>query len=250
MELYGDYHTHTVYSHGKGSIEDSVLRAAELGLREIAVTDHGFNHIAYGVRRRELPDMRRQIDELKIKYPSVKVYLGVEANILGRDGKTDVKPSDKPNLDIIVCGYHKFIRCGISAAFNYFLPNNLGLHGKKTMVANTDAYVAAMANNDIDILSHPGNFCVCDIKEVARACKLYKTYFELNGKRIFLTDRELEIAAAEDCEFIIDSDAHKPGSVGNVEATLDRIKRLGIPTAKIANYGRAPEFKRVVRRDN
>lgn len=247
MELFGDYHTHTVYSHGKGSIEDSVLRAAKLGLREIAITDHGFNHITYGVRRREIPNMRRQITELKVKYPSVKVYLGVEANIISRKGKIDVKPSDKPNLDIIVCGYHKLIWSGIGAAFNYFLPNNLGMHGKATRAANTDAYIAALANNDIDILSHPGNFCACDIKEVARACKQYKTYFELNGKRIYLTDRELEIAASEDCEFIIDSDAHKPKSVGDIESTLNRIKRIGIPLERIANYGRTPEFKRVVR---
>ena len=30
-----DYHTHTVFSHGKGSIEDNVLSARKLGLKEI-----------------------------------------------------------------------------------------------------------------------------------------------------------------------------------------------------------------------
>ena len=25
--FYGDYHTHTIYSHGKGSVEDNVLAA-------------------------------------------------------------------------------------------------------------------------------------------------------------------------------------------------------------------------------
>ena len=28
----GDYHTHTVYSHGKGSVFDNARRAKEIGL--------------------------------------------------------------------------------------------------------------------------------------------------------------------------------------------------------------------------
>lgn len=42
MEILGDYHTHTVFSHGHGSIEDNVKAAIKMGLKEIAITDHGF----------------------------------------------------------------------------------------------------------------------------------------------------------------------------------------------------------------
>ena len=35
-----DYHTHTVFSHGKGSIEDNVLSARKLGLKAVAISDH------------------------------------------------------------------------------------------------------------------------------------------------------------------------------------------------------------------
>ncbi|HOR86487.1 MAG TPA: PHP domain-containing protein, partial [Bacillota bacterium] len=50
MKLYADYHTHTIYSHGTGSIMDNVTAAKNKGLTEIAVTDHGIRHFAYGVR--------------------------------------------------------------------------------------------------------------------------------------------------------------------------------------------------------
>ena len=45
-----DHHTHTIYSHGKGSIEDNVRVAAARGLKSVAVTDHGPGHLTYGLK--------------------------------------------------------------------------------------------------------------------------------------------------------------------------------------------------------
>ena len=36
MLLTGDYHTHTIYSHGSGTVLDNALAAKEKGLKEIA----------------------------------------------------------------------------------------------------------------------------------------------------------------------------------------------------------------------
>ncbi len=64
MILYGDYHTHTIYSrhnHGKGTVLQNATVAAEKGLKQIAITDHGFNHKLYGVRRKDIPQVREDI---------------------------------------------------------------------------------------------------------------------------------------------------------------------------------------------
>ncbi len=250
MALMGDYHTHTVYSHGKGSIEHNVLCAIRRGLKEVAITDHGFNHVTYGVRRRKIGRMRAELTMLAVKYPQVRALLGVEANILDTRGHIDVRESDKPCLDIIVCGYHKFVATSSFAApLTYFLPNNLGASSAKVRVRNTEAYIKALEHNEIDILSHPGNFCKCDIREVARACKHFGTYFELNGKRILISDDELAAAAEEGCAFILDSDAHRPRDVGDVRTALATAERVGIPKESIANYNRLPTFKRMRRED-
>ena len=45
-----DHHTHTVYSHGKGSIEDNVKVALSKGLKSVAITDHGPGHLTYGLK--------------------------------------------------------------------------------------------------------------------------------------------------------------------------------------------------------
>ena len=50
-----DYHTHTTFSHGKGSIEDNVKEAVKKGLKAIAITDHGPGHMTYGIKREDVP---------------------------------------------------------------------------------------------------------------------------------------------------------------------------------------------------
>ena len=39
MRIIEDLHTHTYYSHGKNGPRDNVLRALELGLEAVAVSD-------------------------------------------------------------------------------------------------------------------------------------------------------------------------------------------------------------------
>ena len=58
MNITVDYHTHTTYSHGKGSILDNALSAKERGLSEIAITDHGYGHHAFGIKQKKLPEMK------------------------------------------------------------------------------------------------------------------------------------------------------------------------------------------------
>ena len=65
MILTGDYHTHTPYSHGKNTVLENTMAAKKLGLKEIAITDHGFNHLLFGLKRKRLPDLRAEIEEAK-----------------------------------------------------------------------------------------------------------------------------------------------------------------------------------------
>ena len=96
MILFGDYHTHTKYSghgHGKGTILENASVAADKGLKQIAITDHGFNHKIYGVKRGDIAQVKEDIlnakevtgvDILLGEYKSMKrAYLILE-EILGR----------------------------------------------------------------------------------------------------------------------------------------------------------------------
>jgi len=61
MAFFGDYHTHTKFSHGKGSVEDNVRAAVAKGLKEVAITDHGFKHMTYNVRRIDWPLVEKEV---------------------------------------------------------------------------------------------------------------------------------------------------------------------------------------------
>ena len=54
MILTADYHTHTPYSHGKNTVMENVAKAKEEGLKQLAISDHGFSHVVYGLRRGKL----------------------------------------------------------------------------------------------------------------------------------------------------------------------------------------------------
>ena len=253
MAILGDYHTHTVFSHGKGTIEENVLAAIELGLKEIAITDHGFAHVTYHVRRYDWPYIKAEAARMRKKYPMIRIYLGLETNLLDTKGRIDLKDEDIEELDIVICGYHKYVRSGSLKEFWRFkAPNFIGdLTGKssvKTMVRNTDAYLKMLENYDIDIISHPNYGIDTDVVEIAKAAKAFGTYMELNGKRVSMTIEELQKVAATGANFIVDSDAHSPSRVGEISVPLSFIEKAGIPPAQLANWDKLPVFRSRLRK--
>lgn len=244
----GDYHTHTTFSHGTGSIEDNVLRARELSLKEIAITDHGFGHVAYGVRRSRFSVMRREVDRLSAKYPDIKILLGLECNFISLDGDTDLREGEDKLLDIIVCGFHKFAwPKNLAQTFAFEIPNlwysATGKASAKEIVRNTDAYIKLVEKNKIDVISHINYAIKSDAVEVARACRQYGTKIELNGKRVNLTDKEIEKMVEEETDFIVDSDAHSPAAVGRFNVPQSYVDRLHIPAERIVNMDKIPVFR-------
>ena len=82
MKILADYHTHTLYSHGKGTIEDNVKVAISKGIKTIGISDHSYKHIAYGVKKKDILKMREEVDYLNDKYTDINILLGMECNIL------------------------------------------------------------------------------------------------------------------------------------------------------------------------
>ena len=249
MNLNADYHTHTVFSHGKGDVIDNARAAAEKGLKELGIADHGFAHPAFGLRKRKLPELKKRIENAK-KETGVNVLLGIESNIIGTDGTTDLKPELYDDFDIFLAGVHKFVKYKFGTAFSLFLPNLFNSAVKKRDVPkslirrNTQTYINVIKNNPVDVITHLNFCCFADAAEVAKAAADYGTYIELNSKKVHLSDDELYEVLKTDVKFVINSDAHSPSRVGEISLVEKMLERTGFPTERIANIdGRLPEFR-------
>ena len=249
MKITLDLHTHTTYSHGKGSILENAISAKEKGVVGIAITDHGFSHPAFGMRRRKLDKMRNEC-KIAEEQTGVKVLLGIESNIRGKDGTIDAAPTDYANLDVILAGVHKFILYKSVGDFNRLLLKNMWHDKFKTKASdklikyNTECYINAVKNNPIDVLTHVGYGCACDAVEVAKVCADYGTLFEISTKKNPLTDEEWRGVIETGVNFALDSDAHSVERIGDTTLFEDLLKRVDFPIDRIMNVdGKTPTLR-------
>ena len=216
MIIYGDYHTHTTYSHGKGSILDNAMVARAKGLKEIAITDHGFTHKTFGVKRDQIENIIADIDKAK-QATGVNVLLGIEENFTSLDGKIGILGRDLDFLKVVSVGYHKMAKANTFKDFTgLFLPNNLKWYTKRQIEKNTICVLKAIETQPIHIITHLGVGMPVNVEEVAKMAKEKNVLIELNGKRISFTAGDIDALTKHDTKFILNSDAHRPEKVGDV----------------------------------
>ena len=249
MILTGDYHTHTPYSHGKNTVAENVEEAKALGLKQIGIADHGFSHVAFGLRRHQVATYRAECEEAAKQF-GLDVLVGIEANIRGMEGKADLTEKDYENFDIYLCGKHVFVCYDTMTDMmiyggGNFTADKFGNPSKKLIEYNTKAYINTIKNNPVDAITHLNYMCPADALEVAKCAADYGTYIELNSKKTHLTDEELnEIIAKTDARFIINSDAHSRDRVGDKRLVEEQLSRLKFPMERIDNIdGRLPVFR-------
>ena len=253
MLLTGDYHTHTIYSHGggvrhgKGTVLQNVQRAKELGLKEIAITDHGFEQMAWGLKRKEFPQL---IEDCRAAATGLNVYVGMEANLCDENGRTDMLETDYAQFDVFLMGIHRFVKFStFRDLWNLLIRNSIHMvfknHVPQSLIRfNTTALIKSIEKNPIDIITHLNFQSFCDVVEVAKAARDCGTYIELNSKKVHMTDEELARVCDTGVRFVIDSDAHSPERVGDTKLVEDMLSRVDIPRERIDNIdGRLPHFR-------
>ena len=233
----GDYHTHTKYSDGKGSVWENAFAAREKGLKEVAITDHGFNIPTMNFRKylAAKDDCKAAEDGL-----GIRVISGIEANIISLDGAIDVTEQELSSIDFLTVGFHKFaLFKGLEDFFKMYAVtyfNELIKTSEKAKDRNTRALIAAIERYPVKVLTHVNHSLKVHVSEVVATCAKRDVLVELNAKHLSDIDGHWQELVESDAKFILNSDAHTPADVGALEEAFSIAVSQGIAPDRIVNY--------------
>ncbi|MFN2389447.1 MAG: PHP domain-containing protein [Actinomycetota bacterium] len=232
-ELRGDLQMHSLYSDGTCTIAEMAEHCIGLGYSYLAITDHSQGlKIAGGMDEdalaRQADEVRALNEELEGRF---EVLHSLEMN-LSPAGEGDMEPSALAGLDLVLGSFHSQLR---------------------TKDDQTDRYLAALANPDIQVLGHPRgrqwNFrlgLTADWPRVFAAAHAADKAVEIDAhpNRQDLNVELLQIARDAGTRISIGTDAHYPFELLFIDLGLAAALEAGIPRDRILNLMPADELKR------
>ncbi|GAB4263031.1 PHP domain-containing protein [Thermincola ferriacetica] len=241
MEFFADYHTHTVYSDGGGTIEENARAAKEKGLEVLGITDHGPANIGVGVKNADTYlEIKEEIEAVRLKIPELKILCGAEANITGLDGAIDIPDNIVKKLDFLIVGLHPFVWGKSPADFlsivagNQLAPVSQSIR-KKVKVNNTKALIECIHKHKVFCISHPGLKMPVDIEELSRHCAARDTALEINTGHKYNKHDLVVKALPAGVNFVVNSDAHFPDTVGRLLDGRLVLDRFNVPVDRVTN---------------
>ncbi len=240
--VVADYHTHTRYSHGRGTVLENAEAAASRGLDAIAIADHGPRSVPWvGVSSpRAYDDIRRDARAAR-RETGVDVLTAAECDVVTAAGDLDLAPRDLAKLDLVLAGLHlMIIPPTLRDTTTFILPNVAPWRWSRRVrarsrVANTKALVEAVNRYKVAFVTHPGLHLPVDTPELARACAKRGTRLEISSAHRETDEAYVRAAAHEGADFVLSSDAHRPERVGDLEAALRVARRAGLEPERVWN---------------
>ncbi len=105
-DVQGVFHTHTTRSDGKADLDSMVRRARDLGYRYIGISDHSQSAFyARGLKEDDLKSQEKEIRQVQERYPEIRVFWGVESDIL-QDGSLDYPDRVLKKFDFVIASIH------------------------------------------------------------------------------------------------------------------------------------------------
>ena len=124
--LLSNFHTHTTFCDGKGTVEEMILEAIRLGLSEIGFSSHSYiKDATYTLKQNTVDEYISTVREMADKYKGqIKIYLGIEADVRS---DIDLSPFDYVigSAHYVFAGGVRFdvdhsVECTRNAIENYF----------------------------------------------------------------------------------------------------------------------------------
>jgi histidinol phosphatase-like PHP family hydrolase len=226
--LKGDLQMHSSWSDGSASIAQMAEAAAARDYQYIAITDHTKGlKIAGGIDEAQLLEQAAEIDALNNQFASsgqsIRVLRSVELN-LDPEGRGDMDSQCLRHLDIVLGSFHSALR-------------------RKD--DQTERYLAALRNADIQILGHPRgriyNYrlgLTADWSRVFDYAALLDKAVEIDGypDRQDLSLDLVKLAKQAGCRISLGTDAHDETQLRFIELSLASAILAGVKRERILNF--------------
>jgi putative hydrolase len=213
--ILSDFHMHSTWTDGMGTIEQNILKAKELGLKQIAATDHIRRDSTY------FKEYHQEITQLREKL-QFSIFIGFEAKVNDFLGSLDVSEENLRMSEISICSVHRFPigRKLIPAkAFN----------AENAQEIELEFSIAAINRGGFSVMGHPGGMSIRAhnqfkkeyFEEIIVACKKNEIAFDFNASYHQDVKNDLiDLFEKHDPLISIGSDAHRPEFIGNATKTL------------------------------
>ena len=225
MKPLFDLHTHTLASgHAYSTLMENIEAASERGLAAMGFSEHaptmsGAPDPMYFMNFKIIPDT----------IMGVRIYRGIEANILDFNGAVDVDAAMASRLDYVIASLHPPI---ISSG---------------TREENTRALVGAMRHPFVAIIGHPDDDRYpLDYAELAAAAAREHVALELNNSSFRpstgrVNGRKnavnlLNACRIHDARVVMNSDSHIAFDVGDLTLCEEIIEETNFPRELVLNY--------------
>ena len=246
MRFDGDFHLHTKASDGHDSVRELAQEACRMNMRAIAVSDHSFSSLFCHQTEEKFRAQREEIDGVE----GVKIYQGIEANIVDDEGTIDVPDGIIAKADVLTVGFHRFVALMFKPCSRKFLLVNGFLSERerqKLKEFNTRIFLKTLERYPVDIVAHLGHRCPVDYARVAEECAKRDVYVELNEKHILDANGFADnIGAMIDAgaKFVVGSDAHRKDRLGKFEKVGKFLTEHNVPLDRVYGVdGNMPAFK-------
>ena len=234
-DIVGAVHCHTVASDGRHSLLQMARAAEARGFRYMTVTDHSPSaHYARGL---SVDRLKAQWDEIAQVQEQVKIRLlrGTESDIT-REGALDWPDAIVEQLDVVIASIHERHRMDAAAM--------------------TSRIVRALRHPAFKIWGHPLGRLIgrrppfeCDLDAIFDALAESRGAVEINGDphRLDLEPRLVRRARERGLRFVVSTDAHSTGELGNVSYGTLMARRAGLTRDDVLNTRDADAFAHIVK---
>jgi DNA polymerase (family X) len=236
-DIKGALHIHTTFSDGQDTLEAMTINAIKLGFEYIGFCDHSQSAFyANGLSPERIKQQSDEIDLLQKKYTNIKIFKGIESDIL-KDGSLDYPDEILKKFDFIVASIH----------------SNFNLSYEEM----TARLVKTVSNKYTTILGHPtGRLLLSresykfDWDKVISACKTNNTALELNSDehRLDTPYSIIKKAIKEGIKISINSDAHRIASLSNIINGVRIINKTLIKKEDVLNSYSHEDFIKIIKK--